>query len=64
MGGTCLQHGCIPTKQLVTISHLLQKMQEAENYGIELGVQPLANWKMMNTRVSQLVAGIENLCGG
>ena len=59
MGGTCLQRGCIPTKRLVTISHLLDKMQQADKYGIELGVQPLPNWKAMNEGVSQLVAGIE-----
>jgi dihydrolipoamide dehydrogenase len=59
MGGTCLQRGCIPTKRLVTISHLLNKMQEAENYGIELNAVPVADWKKMNAGVTKLVAGIE-----
>ncbi len=59
MGGTCLQRGCIPTKRLVTVSHLLHKMHEAENYGIEIDGQPLPNWEKMNAGVTQMVAGIE-----
>ena len=59
MGGTCLQRGCIPTKRLVTISHLLQKIQDAENYGIALDSAPVPDWKKMSAGVSELVAGIE-----
>lgn len=59
MGGTCLQRGCIPTKRLVTISHLLHKMSESERYGIDLGAQPLPRWEKMCTGIEQLVSGVE-----
>ena len=59
MGGTCLQRGCIPTKRLVAISHLLEKIQEAEKYGIELEGQAVPRWENIRTGVEKLVGGIE-----
>lgn len=59
MGGTCLQRGCIPTKRLVAISHLLEKIKEAEKYGIELDGQPVPRWENMRIGVEKLVGGIE-----
>lgn len=59
MGGTCLQRGCIPTKRLVATSHLLQKIREAERYGIGLDSQPKPKWPEMRSGIEQLVNNIE-----
>ncbi len=59
MGGTCLQRGCIPTKRLVTVSHLLEKMAEAERYGIDLSVPVVPRWEKMCSGIKQLVSGVE-----
>lgn len=37
LGGTCLNYGCIPTKNLYSASELLRKMGEAGNFGIRAG---------------------------
>ena len=36
-GGTCLNHGCIPTKALLHAAELYQSMKEAEPLGIHAG---------------------------
>ncbi|MEA1967729.1 MAG: dihydrolipoyl dehydrogenase [Thermodesulfobacteriota bacterium] len=36
VGGTCLNHGCIPSKIMKTSADLFQKFQEADQYGIKL----------------------------
>ena len=35
LGGTCLNRGCIPTKALLASSHLLEKIKNAQKYGIK-----------------------------
>ncbi|MFK5948782.1 MAG: FAD-dependent oxidoreductase [Methylococcales bacterium] len=59
MGGACLQRGCIPTKRLVVISHLIHKIREAERFGIELAGQAIPRWEKMRAGIEQLVSGIE-----
>ncbi|NDI77483.1 MULTISPECIES: dihydrolipoyl dehydrogenase [Psychrilyobacter] len=34
VGGTCLNHGCIPTKALVRSSEIYRNMKEADSFGI------------------------------
>jgi len=59
MGGTCLQKGCIPTKRLVAISHLINKIRDAKRFGIDIDGQAVPRWEKMRSGVEQLVAGIE-----
>jgi dihydrolipoamide dehydrogenase len=37
LGGTCLNRGCIPSKTLIANAEVLQKVREAEEYGILIG---------------------------
>ena len=37
LGGTCLNHGCIPTKSLVHSASLYRKLQDAGAFGIRTG---------------------------
>jgi len=60
MGGTCLQKGCIPTKRLVSISHLIDKIKDAEKFGIDIEGQSIPRWEKMQAGVDQLVNKIEN----
>ncbi|MFN3605281.1 MAG: dihydrolipoyl dehydrogenase [Leptonema sp. (in: bacteria)] len=36
LGGICLNWGCIPTKALLDSAHLLQKIQQSEEFGISV----------------------------
>jgi len=36
LGGTCLNHGCIPSKALISVGDLLHKVKEAEERGVTL----------------------------
>ncbi|MEW5784016.1 MAG: dihydrolipoyl dehydrogenase [Bacillota bacterium] len=38
LGGTCLNHGCIPTKSLAYSAFLYRKLKEAHTYGFDTGV--------------------------
>lgn len=35
LGGTCLNHGCIPTKNLYAMSELLRQIGEGEKFGVK-----------------------------
>jgi dihydrolipoamide dehydrogenase len=63
-GGTCLNHGCIPTKALVKSAHVFDDINNSENYGIEIenataNIEKIINRK--NDIVDTLVGGIEYL---
>lgn len=64
MGGTCLHRGCIPTKRLVSASHLLDRMRDAGRFGIALEVSAKPDWSAMRKGISQLVNAIEKDLGG
>ena len=36
VGGTCLNWGCIPSKVMITTAELFERLQRAEEFGIEL----------------------------
>jgi dihydrolipoamide dehydrogenase len=36
VGGTCLNHGCIPTKTLRTTAELLEKFRRAKEFGVDV----------------------------
>jgi len=67
IGGECLNYGCIPSKSLITISKLFDKVKEAEKYGIRatgvsVDFQQLQKWK--SEVVDRLVGGVEGLLRG
>ena len=67
LGGECLNYGCIPSKSLITISKLLDKVKEAEKYGLRVSgasvdFAQMQKWK--SEVVSRLVGGIETLLRG
>lgn len=64
LGGTCLNVGCIPSKNLLNISENYYKAQNLSNLGIEVGEVKLNLGKMMKNKdkaVSVLTKGVEFL---
>ncbi|MFL0247366.1 dihydrolipoyl dehydrogenase [Candidatus Clostridium stratigraminis] len=64
LGGTCLNHGCIPTKALVSSVDALEKIRNAESFGLEVETIKFSLEKIMgrkNEVVNTLVSGIEHL---
>jgi len=64
LGGTCLNWGCIPTKALYGSTHIIEKIEEAHEFGIEISEYKLDFAKAVerkNKIVEELVGGIEQL---
>jgi dihydrolipoamide dehydrogenase len=63
-GGTCLNHGCIPSKAMVTASDLAHEAGQAEHMGIHadpaVDLSALVGWK--DGVVDRLTGGVEKLC--
>jgi dihydrolipoamide dehydrogenase len=63
-GGTCLNHGCIPSKALITAADIAHDAANAERMGIHadptVDMAGLAAWK--DGVVEQLTGGVEKLC--
>ena len=64
LGGECVNYGCIPSKSLITVAKLVDKVKEAERYGVRAsGVSvdfaQMQKWK--SEVVGRLVGGIEFL---
>ncbi|HAD04368.1 MAG: dihydrolipoyl dehydrogenase [Desulfuromonadales bacterium GWD2_61_12] len=67
VGGTCLNHGCIPTKALYATSVLLQRFKAAEDHGVTSGAIHFDFARAMARKdgvVEKLVGGIEQLLKG
>ncbi|MFW9820586.1 MAG: dihydrolipoyl dehydrogenase [Candidatus Thorarchaeota archaeon] len=67
LGGTCLNRGCIPTKALYASAHLIEKINEADEFGIEIPEFKISFSKAVerkNQVVNELVDGIAALEGG
>ncbi|MDV3244680.1 MAG: dihydrolipoyl dehydrogenase [Nitrososphaerales archaeon] len=67
LGGECLNYGCIPSKSLITVSKLYDKVKEAERFGLKasgvsVDYEQLQKWK--NEVVAKLASGIESLLKG
>ncbi|HYB07036.1 MAG TPA: dihydrolipoyl dehydrogenase [Nitrososphaerales archaeon] len=67
LGGECVNYGCIPSKSLITVSKLVDKVKEAEKYGlrasgVSVDFAQMQKWK--SEVVSRLVDGIELLLKG
>jgi dihydrolipoamide dehydrogenase len=56
-GGTCLNHGCIPTKSLVQCAEVLRTVQRAREYGVSVE-DPVVDWKAMQGRKDWVVSGL------
>ena len=63
LGGTCLNWGCIPTKTLHGLAHLIEQAGQGEKLGVEGSIRPEAESLFAHKRdvVSSLVDGIERL---
>lgn len=67
LGGECVNYGCIPSKSLITVSKLFEKVRDAEKLGLRVsGVsvdfERMQQWK--SEVVTKLVSGIELLLKG
>ncbi len=63
-GGTCLNHGCIPTKSLIYSASLYRKLKEAATFGIcsgEIGFDYARVQQRKSSVVEKLVGGLEGL---
>lgn len=64
LGGTCLNHGCIPTKNLYSASELIRGISEGEKFGIKSRGTDIDLSLMMerkNEVVSHLRKGLQKL---
>ncbi len=64
-GGVCLHRGCIPSKALLHLAHLLHQTREAKNWGLNFGdprvdLDGVRKWK--NQVVSKMASGLASLC--
>jgi dihydrolipoamide dehydrogenase len=60
LGGVCLREGCIPSKALLHVAHLITHAAEAGDFGVtfskpKIDVEKLRNWKQ---------GVVDRLCGG
>ena len=63
-GGTCLNHGCIPSKALISATDLAHRAGDAERMGVyadpAVDLQGMVGWK--DRIVRRLTKGVEKLC--
>lgn len=64
-GGACLYRGCIPTKALLYVSHLVTDAQRAKSMGVEfqppkIDIKQVRDWK--NSVIKKLTQGLGYLC--
>ncbi|HEY3363754.1 MAG TPA: dihydrolipoyl dehydrogenase [Symbiobacteriaceae bacterium] len=65
LGGTCLNHGCIPSKALISVGDLVRKVSDAEDRGVKaesvrVDFAKTQDWKQ-NKVVKRLTAGVASL---
>ncbi len=67
VGGTCLNVGCIPAKELLETAHVYRTVAEAAAFGINAG-EPQLDWAVTQERkqavVDELVGGVKQLLKG
>jgi dihydrolipoamide dehydrogenase len=56
IGGTCLNHGCIPSKALLASAHTLLLAKHAKMMGVDIK-SPIPNWPKMQARKDAIVTG-------
>jgi dihydrolipoamide dehydrogenase len=67
LGGECLNYGCIPSKAMIGVSNLYEKVSKGERFGLEasglkIDFAKLLKWK--KSVVDSFVSGVELLCKG
>ena len=66
LGGTCLNHGCIPSKALLSATGRVNDVLDVEEMGIYadpyIDIDELVEWK--DGVVDQLTGGVKQLCRG
>ncbi|HOX44796.1 MAG TPA: dihydrolipoyl dehydrogenase [Myxococcota bacterium] len=55
LGGTCTNRGCIPTKALAASAHLLERLHQAAELGIELPAPPRLDFARAAARRDEVV---------
>ncbi len=64
LGGTCLNVGCIPAKELLETAHVFRTVQHAADFGVNTSA-PTIEWGTTLTRkqtiIDQLVGGVTGL---
>tara|TARA_B100000686_G_scaffold303287_1_gene339993 strand:+ start:324 stop:1712 length:1389 start_codon:yes stop_codon:yes gene_type:complete len=65
LGGVCLHRGCIPSKTLLHIAHLINETREAKHWGVDFGnpklnLDGIRNWK--NQIINKMALGLTQLC--
>lgn len=64
LGGVCLNVGCIPSKTLLNMAHVIKEAAQAENSGIQFG-EPVINLEKVreskNKVIKQLTTGLNFL---
>jgi dihydrolipoamide dehydrogenase len=64
LGGECLHHGCIPSKALLTATHLLEQISAAQTMGIRaehVSVDPATMNQWKDGILGQLAKGLQQL---
>ena len=66
LGGVCLREGCIPSKALLHVAHLIENAAEASHFGVgfnapKIDVDKLRGWKQ--SVVDKLCGGVKGLAG-
>ena len=64
-GGVCLHRGCIPSKALLHIAHLINETKEAKAWGVDFGdpkidLHAVRNWK--DQVIDKMATGLVQLC--
>ncbi|MDQ2074057.1 dihydrolipoyl dehydrogenase [Haloarcula sp. H-GB4] len=63
-GGTCLNHGCIPSKALISASDVAHDARQGESMGVfadpAVDMSGMTEWK--DSVVTRLTRGVESLC--
>src|SRR5208283_4456049 len=67
LGGVCLNIGCIPSKALIRVAKMKNRLEAAKQIGLEaselkVDLAKVQTWK--ESVVNRLVCGIEYLCKG
>lgn len=63
-GGVCLNHGCIPSKALISATDIAEQARSGEEFGIHadpaIDLSQMVSWK--DDVVTRLTRGVEQLC--
>ncbi len=66
LGGVCLREGCIPSKALLHLAHLVDEARHVRDFGLlfeppKIEIERVRNWK--NSVVDRLCGGVKTLAG-